>query len=166
MRRIVALFFLLAVLIPLWSKDLSGRFGLGADLLMVPTGQGPTSNQIILNSVSLRTYVNPQMGLGGSFGMTVNGETSVGLGANFFYVLASEANVNLLAKVGFNLGLDDDDVFSFPLLLDAEFFIDKMSNLGIDLAVGLVHLDIIGDDTFFYLGTSSLAPTLGFHYYF
>lgn len=166
MKKLLIIGAILCFVMPIYGKDLSGRFGVGSELLTVPSGAGLNAGHGNWNAVSLRTYLNPQMGLGGTVGMSIDGDATLGLGANFFYVLASEANVNLLAKVGFNLGLDGDEVFSFPVVLDAEFFIDKMSNLGIDLGVGLLHLDIIGDDAVFYIGTSSLAPSLGFHYYF
>lgn len=168
MKKVMIFVLLLCAAIPLWSKDLSGRVGLGGEVMtMYSAGTMLGVVSLTNTALSLRTYLAEKYGLGGSLSMAIDGGTQLGFGAGFFYNLASESNMNLLAKIGFNLGIGEDvTAFSFPVLLNAEFFIDRIPNLGIELGVGIVHLDIVEGDAFFYLGTSHLAPSLGFHYYF
>lgn len=170
MKKLLIVGAILCFVMPMYGKDLTGRFGVGSELLLQNLSVSPLlSMSYAWNAVSIRTYLSPTMGLGGTFALeSVADNTTLGLGANFFYVVAAEQSVNLLAKIGFNMGLGegDNDIFSFPVVLNAEFFIDKLSNLGIDLGVGLLHIDIVDDDLGFHLGKSALAPTLGFHYYF
>ncbi len=168
MKKAIAFLLVLCVVVPLCAKDLKGRFGLGGELISAYAASIagiPISAQ--RSALSMRTYLAENMGIGATFTMSVNGGTMLGIGTGFLYNIVSETNVNLLTKIGFNINIGEDfTAFSFPILLNSEFFLDRIPNLGLEVGVGLMHLDIVDGDLYYYLGTSHLAPSLGFHYYF
>ncbi|MEO0225515.1 MAG: hypothetical protein ABIL05_01030 [candidate division WOR-3 bacterium] len=170
MKKAIVGLLLFVCLVPVWAKDLSGRIGVGSEIMLTPIAPlpgVPLIGSLSYNALSVRTYLDPKVGLSGNFVMTLDGETTLGIGTGILYNIVSESNLNLLTKVGFNFAfVEDIETFRIPVLLNAEFFLNQINNLGIEMGVGLMHFDIIEGDLYFYLGTSSLAPNLGFHYYF
>lgn len=140
------------------AKDVTGKFGIGAQL----------DNRLadIPGALNFRYWIS-DFGLQGTLGMSFvdaepESQFKLGLGVRALYNFARANDTNLYVGAGLSLGLIDADATVVDLILGVEhFFTDHFSVGG---QVG-AHFDVGSDNFRFSLGNSTSWGT-AFHFYF
>ncbi|MBI5445478.1 MAG: hypothetical protein HY900_30220 [Deltaproteobacteria bacterium] len=156
--------------LPAAAKDMTGLWGVGYTKAFSPAGSD-------LSAVSVRYWLDKQLGLEGLFGYQLinrdNGadERTLNLGGRFLIKMVEEENLHVYGGAGLALlyhKVDGDDNggggVGAETFAGAEYFFQGLPNLGFSSEVGLRLADT-GDTTVFGTDGNSFV-NFGIRYYF
>lgn len=162
-----------AFALPAAAKDMTGLWGVGYTKALSPQGSG-------LSAVSVRYWLDKQLGLEGLFGYQLINrdggadERSMSLGGRFLIKMVEEENLHAYGGAGIaalyhRVELDNGDHqggggVGVEAFVGAEYFFQGLPNLGFSSEVGLRLADT-NDTTVFGTEGDSFA-NFGIRYYF
>jgi len=124
-------------------------------------------------ALSGRYFLPGGFGIDGKAYMSFNGGSLIGLRGSVLFPIKQTDNMNLYLNGGLSIAFIGNSTsytsIDLPLILEAEYFLQGLPELGLTIGAGLLQLNVMKNhetETTIMLGTSTLIPSVGFHYYF